>query len=41
MCLDGFKWIILGNEVGRSGFYINAGWDGLGWVEMDTFYKIV
>ena len=39
VCLDGFKWIILGNEVGRNGFYINAGWDGLGWVEIDTLCK--
>ena len=41
MCLDGLKWVVLVNGVGRSGFYINAGWGGLGWIENDTFYKIV
>ena len=29
------KCVILGNEAGRSGFYVNAGyvgWDGLKWI---------
>jgi hypothetical protein len=41
-----FKWIklcciIAGNGAGRSGFYVNAGRNGLGWVEMDTLCRIV
>ena len=29
MCLNGLKWIVLGNGARRGGFYINAGWGGL------------
>ena len=30
--MGGLKWVILVNEVGWSGFYVNTGWIGLGWV---------
>ena len=33
LCLGGLKWVVLlGNGVGWSGFYVNAGWNELGWV---------
>ena len=34
--MGGLKWVILVNEKGWSGFYVNTGWIGLGWVEMDS-----
>ena len=34
--MGGLKCVILVNEVGWSGFYVNTGWIGLGWVEMDS-----
>jgi len=39
--LGGLKWVVLGNRTGQSGFYVNAGWDGLGWAEMAILRKTV
>ena len=37
----GLKWVVLVNGVGRDRFYINAGWSGLEWVEIDTVQSSV
>ena len=34
-----FKWVVLANEVGWSGFYVNIDWSGLGglkWIFMQN-----
>ena len=41
MYLGGLKCVVLGNGVGWSRFYINAGWGGFGWVEIDPLCKVV
>jgi len=28
----GFKWVILSNGMGWSGFYVNMDWGGLKWI---------
>ena len=46
MYLDELRWVVLVSGAGRGGFYINAGWCGLEWVETDilspfSFQKIL
>jgi len=41
MYFGGFKWVVLANGVGWSGFYVNMDWGRLGWAEMDSLYKTI